>query len=318
MNMVSDIFNSFPTDPDSLWIMAIGSLVATACALVGCYLVLRRLAMLGDAISHSVLPGIVLAFLVSESRHVVPMVIGAGILGVATAFFTDMLTRYGKLQSDAAIGVTFTWLFAVGVILVSKYTGHVDLDVDCVLYGNIIFAPLDIVEWGGRDIGPRSFWLLLTIAVLNAGFIALGYKQLKLCAFDPGLAAALGINVAAWHYVLMGFVSVTTVGSFESVGAILVVAMLIVPPNTAYLITDRLSRMLVLSVAFGIASAIGGYWLAAVLDGSPAGAMATVAGGFFLLAAVFSPTHGAMAHVLAQYRARKEFADSQRPITNAE
>ena len=304
--MLSDVIHSFPTDPDSLWIMAIGSLVAAACALVGCFLVLRRLAMLGDAISHSVLPGIVLAFLLTGSRHAVPMILGAGVLGVATAFITDVLTRYGKLQTDAAIGVTFTWLFAIGVILVSKFTGHVDLDVDCVLYGNIVFAPLDTVTWGGADIGPRSFWLLLAIVLANATFVLLGYKQLKLCAFDPALASALGFSVAAWHYLLMAFVSVTTVGSFESVGAILVVAMLVVPPNTAYLLTDRLSHMLLWSVAIGVASAIGGYWLAAILDGSPAGAMATVAGLFFLLAAVFSPTHGAMGHVLAQYRARKE------------
>lgn len=304
--MLIDILKSFPTDPDSLWIMAIGSLVAAACALVGCFLVLRRLAMLGDAISHSVLPGIVLAFMLSESRHVVPMVIGAGILGVSTAFITDLLTRYGKLQSDASIGVTFTWLFAIGVILVSKFTGEVDLDVDCVLYGNIIFAPLDTIAWGGTDIGPRSFWLLLVVTLANAVFIVLSYKQLKLCAFDPALAAALGLKVAAWHYLLMGFVSVTTVAAFESVGAILVVAMLVVPPNTAYLLTDRLAHMLVWSVVIGVASAIFGYWLAAAIDGSPAGAMATVAGIFYLLAAIFSPTHGALGHILAQRRARSQ------------
>lgn len=310
--MFRDLVHSFPTDPDSLWIMAIGSLVAAACALVGCFLVLRRLAMLGDAISHSVLPGIVLAFLLSESRHVIPMVVGAGILGVSTAFFTDLLTRYGKLQSDASIGVTFTWLFAIGVILVSKYTGHVDLDVDCVLYGNIVFAPLDTIAWGGTSIGPRSFWLLLVVAIANLIFVLLAYKQLKLCAFDPGLASALGIGVAVWHYLLMGFVSITTVASFESVGAILVVAMLVVPPNTAYLLTDRLSHMLIWSIAIGVASAMGGYWLAAVLDGSPAGAMATVAGLLFLLAAVFSPTHGAMGHILAQYRARRQALEAER------
>jgi manganese/zinc/iron transport system permease protein len=302
---MSDISFAFPTDPDSLWIMAVGSLVAAACAVVGCFLILRRLAMLGDAISHAVLPGIVVAFLLSETRHVIPMVIGAGILGVATAFFTDLLTRYGKLQTDASIGVTFTWLFAIGVILVSRFTGHIDLDVDCVLYGDIIFAPLDTVVWGGWEM-PRTFVLLLVVTLLNAAFIVLGYKQLKLCAFDPALAAALGINVVAWHYVLMAFVSVTTVASFESVGAILVVALLVVPPNTAYLLTDRLSWMIGLAVAIGILSAVGGYWLAAILDGSPAGAMATVAGALFFLTAVFSPTHGALGHVLAQYRAKQE------------
>ena len=135
---------------DTVWILLIGSLVATSCALVGCFLVLRRLSMLGDAISHAVLPGIVLAFMLTGSRNIGFMLIGTMAMGMLTAFLTDVLSRFGKLQSDAAMGVTFTWLFAIGVILVSKFTGMVDLDVDCVLYGEIVLAPLDVIEWGGR------------------------------------------------------------------------------------------------------------------------------------------------------------------------
>ncbi|MBM3288776.1 MAG: metal ABC transporter permease [Candidatus Hydrogenedentes bacterium] len=286
---------------NAAWVILIGSLASAACALVGCFLVLRKQAMMGDAISHAVLPGIVIAFLIAESRAPAPMLIGAGALGLLTAFTTEALERYGRLQPDASIGVTFTWLFAVGVILVSAFAGHVDLDAECVLYGEIASAPWDVWLWGGADMGPRAVWILGTITAANLVFVLLGYKQLKITSFDPAMAAALGINVTLWHYLLMAFVSFTTVGAFESVGAILVVAMLIVPANTAYLLTDRLSRMLALAVAMGIASAAGGYGLAALLDASIAGAMAVVSGALFVVAALFSPTHG----VIFGYFARR-------------
>lgn len=287
---------------DNLWIMIIGVLVASACSLVGCFLVLRRLAMLGDAISHAVLPGIVIAFLITGSRNTIPMLLGAGALGLLTAFLTDALTRWGRLQEDASIGVTFTWLFAIGVILVTQFTGQVDLDVECVLYGEIAFAPFDTWVVGDLNLGPRAAWILGTVTLINLAFVLLGYKQLKLCAFDAALATSLGINVALWHYFLMGLVSLTTVASFESVGAILVVAMLVVPPNTAYLLTDRLSWMILWSVVVGALSAIGGFWLAWWLDGSIAGAMSVVAGGLFILAALFSPRHGVVVRAIRRRR----------------
>ena len=288
---------------NDLWIILIGSLASAACALVGCFLVLRKQAMMGDAISHSVLPGIVIAFLITQSRAPIPMLLGAGALGILTAFATNALERHGRLQPDASIGVTFTWLFAVGVILISAFAGHVDLDAECVLYGEIASSPWDVWLIGDTDMGPRAVWILGAITIANLIFVTLGYKQLKLTSFDPEMAAALGINVTLWHYLLMGFVSFTTVGAFESVGAILVVAMLIVPPNTAYLLTDRLSRMLIYSVIIGILSAIGGYWLAWLIDGSIAGAIATVSGALFLFAALFSPTHGVIAGYIARRHA---------------
>jgi len=279
---------------DGAWIVLTACLVSSACALAGCFLVLRKLAMLGDAISHAVLPGIVAAFIFSGSRDILPMLVGAGTMGIFTVFITDVLNRYGKLQSDASMGVTFTWLFAIGVILVTRYTAHVDLDVDCVLYGEILSTPFDRFELGGMDLGPRAVWLLGLVTFFNLAFITLCYKPLKVCTFDAALAASMGFNVAAWHYALMGVVSVTTVASFESVGAILVVAMLTVPPNTAYLLTDRLSHMLALSVFFGCLSAVSGYALAWWLDGSIAAAISVAAGLFFVIAALFSPRHGVL------------------------
>lgn len=267
--------------------------MATCCSLLGCYLILRRMAMVGDAISHAVLPGIVIAFLFTGSRDSLPMIIGAGLLGVITTFLIEFFHRYARVQADASIGITFTWLFAIGIILISVFAGQVDLDQDCVLYGEIAYVPLDLwITENNLSYGPRTIWTLGFVTILIILFIVLGYKELFLTAFDPAYAAAIGISTSVWYYLLMTAVSLTTVASFESVGAILVVAFLVGPPATAYLLTDNFKKMLVLSVLIGILTSIVGYYLAFWLDGSIAGAMATVTGIAFLLAFLFSPTQG--------------------------
>lgn len=286
-----------------LWIILIGSLMGAACGLIGCFLVLRRLSMIGDAISHAVLPGVVLAFLFTQSRAPLPMFLGAAGVGLLTAALIQLLSR-GGVQGDAAIGVTFTSLFAAGVVLVSRYTGQVDLDLDCVLYGEIALSPYDLVLIGGKNWGPRAAWIGGFLLLLNSLVLFFFYKEMKLCAFDPALAAALGIPVSVMHYLLMALVSVTTVGAFESVGAILVVAMLIVPAATAYLLTERLERMLLLAAGGGVLSAAGGYLLSRRLDCSPAGAMATVSGLLFGLAFLFSPAHGVITRLILRRRLR--------------
>ena len=252
--------------------------------------------MVGDAISHAVLPGIVLAFLFTGSRDSVTMLIGAGAIGILTTFLIEFFHKKGKLQTDASIGVTFTWLFAVGVILVSAFAGKVDLDQDCVLYGEIAYVPLDLwITDSGLVMGPRVLYITGTVLIILIAFITLGYKELFLTTFDPGYASAIGISTAVWHYLLMGAVSLTTVASFESVGAILVVALLIAPPATAYMLTENLKKMLILTSLLGVVISAGGYYMAAWLDGSIAGAMASVAGLLFMLAFLFSPGNGMVA-----------------------
>lgn len=269
---------------DTFWIILTGSLVATCGALVGCFLVLRKMAMVGDAISHAVLPGIVLAYLIAQTRDSLPMLIGAAIFGVLITILIETLHRQGKMQIDAAIGLSFTWLFALGVILISVYAGKVDLDQDCVLYGEIAYIPIDIWLWNGKNMGPQAVWQLGGLLVFTIILLTLGYKGLKITTFDEKFAASLGISTVFWHYALMSLVSFATVLSFESVGAILVVAFLVGPASTAYLLTKRLSQMLFLSVLLGIMAAIGGYFLATSLNASIAGGMATVVGVEFVLA----------------------------------
>ena len=283
-------------------------LVAIPCALLGTLLVLRQMAMMGDAISHAVLPGIVLAFFVSESLGSLTSLIGAGVFGLLTAVLVEALRNTGRVKEDSSIGIVFTALFALGVFLVSKFARDVHLDLNHVLYGEIAFAPLNALIVGGQDLGPRSLWTLGIVTALAVGMVLLLYKELKIATFDPGLAAAVGLSPIFVHYLLMGAVSVTTVGAFDSVGAILVVAFLIVPPATAYLLTERLWTTMSLAVLLGAGSAYAGYYLAAVLDVAIAGMMAVVAGGFFVLALLISPSHGLVANLLRRRRNRRSFA----------
>jgi manganese/zinc/iron transport system permease protein len=277
------------------YIILTGSLVAISCGLLGCFLILRRMAMVGDAISHAVLPGIVIAYLFSGARDSLTLMPGAVAMGLFCTFLIEFFHRKGGLQTDASIGVTFTWLFAVGVILLSLFAGQIDLDQECVLYGEIAFVPLDVwITPGGYEMGPRAPYVIAVVLLLVVGVIGLFYKQLQLTTFDPAFASAIGLATLGWHYILMGLVSVVTVASFELVGAILVVAFLIVPAATAYMLTRNLKQMLWLSALAGILSAIGGYYLALWLDGSIAGAMAGVAGLLFLLAFLFSPQEGVL------------------------
>lgn len=280
---------------DAFWIITTGSLVAVIAALLGTFLVLRKMTMIGDAISHAVLPGLVVAYLFTGSLSSIPMLIGAAAVGMLATFLIETFHTKGKLQSDASIGMTFTWLFAVGVIMISSMTGQVDLDLDCVLYGEIAYVPLDLPMNAQGDIisyVPRQVWILGGTLALVLGFVVIGFKGLKLTTFDPAYATAVGINTMFWHYALMGAVSLSTVTAFDSVGAILVVAFLTGPAATAYLLTDNLKRMLVIAALMGVLASIGGYYLAYVTDGSIAGAMAVATGVEFLLAFLFSPKHG--------------------------
>lgn len=269
---------------DAFWIILIASLAAINCSLIGTYLVLRKAAMMGDAISHAVLPGLVVAFLLAGSRAKWVVLLGAGSVGILATFLMEFLHRKAKVQADASIGVNFTWLFALGIIFISSFGKRVDLDPDCILYGDIAYAPLDtLIGPGGTNFGPRAFYVLAVMLVANLAFILLSYKELAVTTFDPAFATSMGMSTAFWHYMLMSATSFTTVAAFEVLGTILVVALLVAPAAAAYLITQRLHTMLAVASLLGVLSAIGGYYLALWVNGSIAGGIATVSGGIFLL-----------------------------------
>lgn len=289
---------------NDFWIILVGALVASSCSVLGCFLIVRKMTLIGDAISHSVLPGIVLAFLITGTRDSVPMMIGAAALGLLTVFLIQLFQSSG-VQSDAAIGIVFTSLFAIGIVLVSLYTKQIDFDLDHVLYGEIAYTPWNTISIGGVEAGPRAVWIVGSCFILNLILIFLFFKQLKLVSFDPSLAAAMGIPVLFFHYLLMGLVSLTTVASFDSVGSILVVGMLIIPAATAYLLSERLSRMIIVSIGIGILSSIIGYYSATILDASISGCMVGAAASLFALAFLFSPSNGVISRLLKQRRARE-------------
>ena len=276
-------------------IQVLAVVVAVACALPGTFLVLRRLALVSDAISHSILLGIVLGFFVTGNVNSPLLLVGAALVGVLTVVLVGVLQRTGLVREDAAIGLVFPALFSIGVILISRYADGVHLDIDAVLLGELAFAPFDRLVFWGWDWGPTSLAVMSVILALNVLAIAVFWKEVKLATFDPALAVALGFTPALVQYGLMSLVSLTAVGAFDAVGSILVVALMIAPPATAYLLTDGLARLLVLAAGFGAASALGGYWLAYLLDASIAGAMATMAGAFFAAAWLFAPERGLIA-----------------------
>lgn len=291
-----------------LEIQLIAIVVAAACALPGVFLVLRKMAMMSDAISHAILPGIVVAFFLTSDLNAPLLIIAAALTGVLTVVLVEVIYRTKLVKEDAAIGLVFPALFSVGVILIAQYAGDIHLDTDAVLLGELAFAPFDRFTVGDTDLGPRALWVMSIILVLNALFILLFYKELKLATFDAGLAAALGFMPGVLHYGLMGLVSVTAVGAFDAVGSILVVALMVGPAATANMLTDKLNRLIWLSLLISIFDAVAGYWLAHLFDTSIAGSMATLVGATFVLALMFAPHQGVVAVLRRRHLQRLTFA----------
>lgn len=280
--------------------------VAIAGSLLGVFLVLRRQSMLSDAISHAVLPGIVAAFWLTGGTSTFPALIGAAAMGLLTVLSVELLERSKRVKVDAAMGVVFPLLFSLGVIWVSSSFRNVHLDLDAVLYGEIAYAPLNNVIVFGHKF-PESLLLMGSLALLNFLFIHFFYKELKISTFDAGLAGTLGFAPLAIHYGLMLLLSLTTVGAFQSVGAVLIVAFVIIPPASAYLLTRRLSRMLWLSTALGSLASVFGYLLALYFDTSIAGMIASLLGVIFLLCLFLSPQQGIVTTLARRRRQRREF-----------
>lgn len=279
------------------WILLTASLVGLSCGLIGVLLILRRMAMMADAISHTVLLGIVVAYLVTRELSGIHMLIGAIAAGLLTSILVQWFHARG-VQQEASIGVVFTTLFAIGVVLIATKVGNAHLDVKHTLMGEITFIPWEKIElpWIGSI--PEAVFILAIVLFLVLVALIGFYKEWKITSFDPALAASLGIPVTLMHYVFMSLVSVTSVAAFDAVGAIMVVAMLITPAAAAYLWTDRLLVMLIISASFGILSAVMGYYIAAWLDTSISGSMAFSTGIIFALSFLCSPKHGVISRYI--------------------
>lgn len=275
-----------------------------SCGLLGNFLVLRKQSLMGDAISHAVLPGLVGAFLITQSRSPGIMFVGAAASALVTVVLVEIIKRLGKVEPGAAMGVVFSVLFALGVFLLENASARsVDLDADCVLHGNLqtLFWIASPTQWnqvlqpGTLDEVPRQIWTLLGTTIAVILFIAAFFKELRIASFDAGIATVQGINAGFMHMALMTFVAIAAVASFEAVGSILVIAMLICPAATARLLTDRLITQILTSAIIALLTAIIGYALASWMGVNAAGMMASTSGALLTLVMIASPSHGIIA-----------------------
>ncbi len=287
-------------------IQLIAVIVAVACAIPGVFLVLRKMALISDAISHSILPGIVIGFFITQDLNSPLLILLAAVTGVITVVLVEAIQKTGLVKEDTAIGLVFPALFSIGVLLIAKNANDIHLDVDAVLLGELAFAPFDRLMMSGTDLGPKSLWVMGSILLIIVVLLYLFFKELKVSTFDAGLSSALGISPVLMHYGLMSVSSVTVVGAFDAVGAILVVAMMIAPAATSYLLTSDLKKMIALSIGFGIFAAIGGYWLAHILDASISGSITSVLGITFLIVYLFAPSKGLIAVIYRRRQQRNE------------
>ncbi len=283
--------------PAGGWIVLTAAATNSACAIVGCFLVLRRMSLMGDALSHAVLPGLAIAFILSGSYSIGPLMLGAAVAGLLTTFLIQTLHQYARVPSDASMGVVFTSLFALGVVLIQKKVQGVHFDVNCVYEGAIEYAPLFTVDVLGVQI-PGALASTGAALLLNAVVVTVLWKELKISSFDPALATTMGYSAGVMHYLLMALVAITAVASFEAVGAILVVGMLIIPAATAHLLVDRLGPMVFVAVGVAVLAAVLGYVLGVWIDTNYAGIMTVAAAGLYGLAVLFSPRYGLLSTAL--------------------
>ncbi len=287
--MVEALLSNIP-----LMIMATGALVGSAASLVGVFLVLRKNSMLSDAISHSIVFGIVIVWLLTRQQSGPVQIVGAALTGLLTVFLTELLVKSRKVKDDAAIGLVFPALFSIGVLLLNLYARSVHIDTHTVLLGEIGFVWLNTISIGGYDVPQALVWMSV-VTLVNAAFVTVFFKDLKLATFDPALSTALGFAPTLLSYGLLALTSMTAVAAFDAVGAILFIAFVIVPPSAAYLLTDRLAHMLVIGVLIAVASSVLGYYAAVALDVSIGAMMAVMTGGFLAAAFLFGPRYGILA-----------------------
>lgn len=267
----------------TIQILLMALFVCSSCALIGNYLLLRRMSLVGDAISHSVLPGLVIAFLIAGKLSPFWLLVGAGGSGIATTFLIEFINEKSRVKTDAAIGIAFCSLFALGVVLIHLFAGKVHLDADCVLFGQLENIVMEIpTSFLGLVELPSSIIRMGIILIVLIVLIGVFFKELLLTSFDQSLASSLGFYPKLFHYGMMAVLAILVVGSFEAVGAILVVAMLVLPSASAYLLTRRLKWMHFLSVFHAILSTLLGFHLARWID-CPIAACIVVASTFLFV-----------------------------------
>jgi manganese/zinc/iron transport system permease protein len=286
------------------WTYLIAALTAVACSLAGVMLVVKREALVSEGLSHAVLPGIVLAFLIFRDRSSPLLILAAGLSGLLMVWLVQWIARTGRVKQDAALGIVFSGMFSVGVIASSLNLKNVHFHAHCIIDGNLAFAALDDCHWFGVYLGPKAFVSMMLCVVGVVGFVVVFFKELKLMAFDETTSHLFGFRPRLLHTIWLAIVSIVAVAAFEVAGTILVVALMIAPAAAANLLSDRLSWMFVLSALLGVVAALLGVALSQQLSISPAGPISSIAGFLFLLIVFFAPKRGLIARRIARRRRR--------------
>lgn len=289
-------------------ILLIAIIVASSTSLIGVFLVIRKMSMMTDAISHTVLLGIVLAFLIIPDLNSPLLIFGAVLMGLITVFLTEGLVNTNLVKADAATGVIFPFLFSIAIIIISLFVNTVHMDIDAVLLGKLELSSIDQLIIFNKAIGPKSLYISLLILIINLSFVFIFYKELKLISFDSALAATLGFMPIFIHYLLMGLVSLTAVTAFNSVGSILVISLMIGPAITAMQFTKDLKYTIIFSVLIAIFNSITGYFVAILINITISGVIATITLITFLLVLLFNPKNGITAKIIKTKNQKKDFA----------
>lgn len=296
-------------------IQIIAVIIALGCSIPGCLLMLRGMSMMADSITHTILLGIVLGFLVTGDLNSPLLLIGAGLIGVFTVWLTEVIQNTKLVSADASVGLIYPFLFSIAIILISKYSSKIHLDTDSVMLGELAFAPFNRLIIGGLDMGPISIYTCGTVLILNVLLTLVFYKEIKISIFDPVLAVAMGFTPLLIHYGVMTMVSITAVAAFDSIGSILVVALMIGPANGAYLISKDLKTMLLYSAIIGVVSSLIGVQMAFYYDVSIAGTIAVVIGIIFLLIFIFAKNEGLVSGIIKNrkmIKSIKEYKNNNR------
>jgi manganese/zinc/iron transport system permease protein len=294
------------------WIVVAGSLAAIASSILGCLLLLRRMSLIGDAISHSVLPGIAAAVLVFEARSSVWVFASAAATGLFAVWLAAAIRRYGGVEDSAATGIVFTSMFALGLVMVLQGESHVDLDPACILFGNLETSILDMVDTVLGPI-PKVVLTLLIACSLNAFVLIVLFKEWRITSFDPEFAKSQGFSDSLFHYLLSALVALTCIAAFEAVGTVLVVAMLVVPAATAFLLCRSLSRMIFVAMGVSIAVAVMGHFGAIAIPKTlglksfnSSAMMAVTCGAALTLAILFGRHSGVIAQWLRSHAIKRQ------------
>ena len=281
-----------------LWTLAIVVVTSIVCALCGSLLLVNRQSMVSEGLSHAVLPGLVLAFIVFRDYSSPWLIISAADSGLIMVWLTQWLHQTGLVDEDAGLGIVFAGMFSVGILIVSRYLRSTHFHEDCIIDGNLALAPLNRLKVAGFDLGPKSWIVMLAILILIGGFIALCFKELKLTLFDSSLAERFRLKPVFLQTISLGLISLAAVAAFNVAGSVLIVALMIAPPAAAYLLTNRLHQLLFASCIIAVVGAVSGFYLSRSLDIAPNGPIASATGAVFLLVLAFAPTRGLIARLI--------------------